>query len=354
MWKENQEETIDKETDIYYYICKSDDMMRLTYGEYFACVKQRENDWTLEEESEDYQIINHISYDNEHDKLYKTVLTNSKMACYVINEALSLKGEDEITRKEIEPYNSSFITNHLENREADMVYKLKGRNIFFLIEHQSSVDYAMPYRIEEYKMEIKKSAINRKKARNKNYEISEVIAIVIYTGKQRWTVREYLNRIEDKRFRKVNLAKYNMIDINQYEKQKLLESTHFLDKVFLLEKIEDTEEAVWVMKKMIKQLKTKEEKRLLMTVMRILLREKMPEEKIEELIKKVKGEMLTMVKTIRAENRRIRKEGMQEGIQVGRREGIREMAKEMKQKGIALEMIKEITGFSEEEIRKIK
>ena len=67
-----------------------------------------------------------------------------------------------------------------------------------------------------------------------------------------------------------------------------------------------------------------------------------------------KEDMLTMVKTIRAENRRIRKEGMQEGIQVGRREGIREMAKEMKQKGIALEMIKEITGFSEEEIRKIK
>ena len=210
---------IDKQTEFYYYISRTEDMIKLSYQDYLNCVREKEKECILAEESEEYHAIPWVPLNNEHDKIYKTVLSKKEEACNIINMALDLEGEDGISEEELEPYNSSFITNHLENREADMVYRLKGKNIFFLIEHQSNIDYAMPFRLEEYKMEIKKSAIDRKKVRNKNYSIPEVIPIVIYTGRQRWKVRQYLDKIEDKRFQNVDLAKYYVIDINEYEKE---------------------------------------------------------------------------------------------------------------------------------------
>ena len=340
---------IDKETEFYYYISKTDEMFKLSYQDYMQCVKEKES--IVEEESEDYHVVPWVTWEasnNEHDKIYKTVLSKKKEACQIINIALHLEGKDGIEESEIEPYNSSFITNQLENREADIVYRLKEKNIFFLIEHQSSIDHAMPFRIEEYKMEIKKRAIDRKKARNKNYEIPEVIPIVIYTGKQKWNVRQYLNKIEDRRFKNVDLAKYNIIDINEYEKEELKRSKNFIDKIFLLEKTEDSEEIANIMDEIIEEIETEEERMLLIIVMKEFLRRKLSKEKIGKLIKKIKGEgndMLRVEKMIIAENRRIRKEGIKEGMC--------KVVKEMKKQGLEIKLIKEITGFSEEEISKI-
>ena len=68
----------------------------------------------------------------------------------------------------MEKYTSSFVNKIFENREADIVYKYKNKNIFFLIEHQTKIDYSMPYRILEYEIEIMKSAIDIKKVKNKS------------------------------------------------------------------------------------------------------------------------------------------------------------------------------------------
>lgn len=351
MKEKNYNKHIDKETEFYYYISRTEDMIKLSYQEYLECVKEKEKECIFEEESEEYHAMPWVSWkpsNNEHDKIYKTVLSKKEEACNMINMALDLEGENGISEEEIEPYNSSFITSHLENKEADIVYRLKGKNIFFLIEHQSSIDYAMPFRIEEYKMEIKKSAIDRKKARNKSYPIPEVIPIVIYTGKQRWNVRQYLDKIEDKRFQNVDLAKYYLININEYEKEDLMKSKNFIDKIFLLEKTKDTEEIASIMDEIIENIETEEEKTLLMIVMKDLLQEKLTEEEIEKLIKKIKGEGSNMERVkamIRAENRRIRREGMQEGI--------RKMVIEMKKQGLDIKLIKKITGFSEEKISEI-
>ncbi|WLR51785.1 hypothetical protein LC040_02450 [Bacillus tianshenii] len=48
------------------------------------------------------------------------------------------------------------------------------------------------------------------------------------------------------------------------------------------------------------------------------------------------------------------KKGREEGKQEGLREGIQVMAQKMLQEGFAVELIKEITDLSEEEIAKLK
>ena len=85
-----------------------------------------------------------------------TILDNKEEAVNFINDTLKIK----ISKDEIEKYNSSFINNIFQNREADVVYKIKDKNVLFLIEHQTKIDYLMPYRILEYQLAIMKSVLN--------------------------------------------------------------------------------------------------------------------------------------------------------------------------------------------------
>lgn len=76
------------------------------------------------------------------------------------------KIKNQKEKEEIEKYNSSFINKTFQNKEADIVYKLKDKNIFFLIEHQSKIDYSMPFRLLEYEVAIIRSAIDKSKIKN--------------------------------------------------------------------------------------------------------------------------------------------------------------------------------------------
>ena len=115
---------------------------------------------------------------NEHDKVFRTILSNKKEAVIFINKTLNL----ELKENEIEKYKENYITENLINKETDIVYKIKNKNVFILIEHQTKIDYSMPYRIMEYQFKITKGAVDIKKLKLKEYKIPIVIPIVLYTG----------------------------------------------------------------------------------------------------------------------------------------------------------------------------
>ena len=123
----------------------------------------------------------------------------------------------------MEKYTSSFVNKIFENREADIVYKYKNKNIFFLIEHQTKIDYSMPYRILEYEIEIMKSAIDIRKIKNKEYKLPLVIPIVLYTGKKKWDAKRYLEESQETlKGVKIKAGNYNLVDINDFTKEELL------------------------------------------------------------------------------------------------------------------------------------
>ena len=244
---------------------------------------------------------------------------------------------------------------------------MREKNIFFLIEHQSKVDYSMPYRLEEYRIEIIKSAIDIKKIKNKGYEIPEVIPIVIYTGKENWNAKLHLHSIQDKRFKNVNLQKYNLIDINKYEEERLIKSDYLIDKMFLIEKAESGEEAI---SKAVKSTKDENDKERLIKLLKITIRGKIEESKLNELIKIKKGEDEVMEEAIEmieadAIKRGLQKgiqQGLQKGIQKGLRKGKKEGIKEtirniinnMLQQGIEVSDINKLTGVTIKKIEQIK
>ena len=61
---------------------------------------------------------------------------------------------------------------------------MKAKNIFFLIEHQSKIDYEMPMRVLNYEIEIMRQALGNRKIA-KNSKIPMIIPIVIYTGRRK-------------------------------------------------------------------------------------------------------------------------------------------------------------------------
>ena len=110
------------------------------------------------------------------------------------------------------------------------MYKIKNKNVFILIEHQSSVDYKMSYRIMRYKYAIIESAIDKKRLKEKSYRIPMVIPVVLYTDKRKWK-RLLINDIEEKvEGYAENWLEYTLIDVNKFSKEQLLADNLIITK----------------------------------------------------------------------------------------------------------------------------
>ena len=297
----------------------------------------------MSDQYEKYYVVNH-----QHDKIFRTVLDRKSDAIALINKALNTQLEVQ----DIEKYNSSFINKVFQNREADIVYKIKDRSIFILIEHQTKVDYLMPYRILEYEVAIMQSAIDLDKIKNKESKIPLVIPIVLYTGNKKWNAKKYLEENQEKIEGIENgLGNYNLIDINELTEKELLEDNSFISKMMLIEKSKNTENIVEILEKIVKITK-EEDKDTLRRIISIILEEKIGITKAKELIEKMEGDegnMLAVVDMIRREN--------QMYIEIGKKEGeLKEKIKivtNMLKEKFNIETIQKITGINKEEIEKI-
>ena len=169
-------------------------MLKITYKEYlkYEELNRKNNNYNqVKEESENY------TYDknNEHDKVFRDLLSIKEEALILINKALKPK---EKIKEEIELYNNRFITSKYKDRESDIIYKVKNKNIFFIIEHQSTIDYSMVYRMLEYSIEIMRQIIQGKENKRKTYKYPLIIPIVIYTGDKKWDAKLSMKEIKER------------------------------------------------------------------------------------------------------------------------------------------------------------
>ena len=302
----------------------------------------------MSDQYEKYYVVNH-----QHDKIFRTVLDRKSDAIVLINKALNT----QLELQDIEKYNSSFINKVFQNREADIVYKIKDRSIFILIEHQTKVDYLMPYRILEYEVAIMQSAIDLDKIKNKESKIPLVIPIVLYTGNKKWNAKKYLEENQEKIEGIENgLGNYNLIDINEMTEKELLEDNSFISKMILIEKSKNTENIVEILEKIVKITK-EEDKETLRRIISIILEEKIGITKAKELIEKMEGDegnMLAVVDMIRRENQMYIEIGKKEGKIEGKLEEKIKIVTNMLKEKFNVEMIQKITGVDKEEIEKIE
>ena len=320
------------------------------------------------EDSRKSEKINNLTtpINNEHDKIFRKILDNKQEAANFINKTLNLK--KKIKPEQLEKYNCSFITEKLQNRESDVIYKIKDKKIFILIEHQTKIDYKMPYRILEYEYELIRSENDYKGLGTKDYKIPAVISIVLYTGKQKWNVKKYIEEVQERLegYEEIKLAKYDVVDVNDFSKEELIKEKSFLSKAMLIEKAKDNKEIIKYLEEIITEINENEEiyaeeiKQLFTIMINQILRIKIGNEKAEEFIKNIKKgkggkrKMMTVFETIEQDNKRIFRRGKKEGIIQGEINGKLKVIKNMLKENLPIDLISKITGISQQEINKMK
>ena len=287
----------------------------------------------------------------------RSILDLPKEAVKLINKYLKIN----IKEIELEKYNSSFITINLKNREADIIYKLKEKNIFFLIEHQTKIDYSMPFRILEYQIEIIRSAINGNNINKKEYKIPLIIPIVLYTGKTKWNVETYIQNIQEtlSEYKGIELGKFHLVDINDYSNDELLKEDTIFTKIMLAEKAKNKLDLLNIIKlsyneinkKNNSKIYNKEQKDRYNSIMYEIVKNKIGNEEAKEFFENLKikggeGNMFAVYETIDNENRSY--------YEKGARQNTREITKKMLENKIDIKIIMNVTGLKEEEILKIK
>ena len=236
-------------------------MKEFNYQDYlkYQELKTKEATGTLQvcEQKEEYHVH------KPHDKIFKIVLEEKREVVGMLNRILEL--EKEIKEEEIEIYNNEYINYMFQGSESDIVYKLKEKEIYFLIEHQSKIDYSMPRRILEYETGIISKAIIGKKMTKKDHKLPRVIPIVIYTGNRKWNVEKYIEECQEKltKAEQVKLGEYYVLDVNDYTKEELEKDKLFLSTMMLLEKIETEEELMEILKRVIEKEKDEEKRKIL-------------------------------------------------------------------------------------------
>lgn len=190
-------------------------------------------------------------------------MSNKKEIVKLINKYLEPK--EKITEEMIERYDTKFITTSYEEKESDIVFKLKNREVFFLIEHQTKVDKLMAKRLTEYSLEI----IRARKSENLSKKSEEmliprVIPLVLYTGQTKWTAKNKLEevQVEFKHLKGVDIITgYNLIDIR--DEEEAIKDGTAVARMSVIERKNNTVEIIETIKRMAEHIKDKVEQKVI-------------------------------------------------------------------------------------------
>lgn len=207
------------------------------------------------------------------------------------------------------------------------------------------------------------NAIDKKRFGNKNYKLPIVYPIVLYTGNRKWNAGTYISDTQEslEDIGEIQFAKFNIIDVNEYSKEELLEEKSFYTKAMLIEKTKNIDETVKYLEKITEKINSDEQtysteiRELFKNILNKIIRNKIGEEDTNKILDNLnrKGgdvKMMAVFEMIQKENEEIYMNGRKQG----KIEGIKEIAKKLLSKNISKREISEITGLKDDEIEKLK
>lgn len=304
----------------------------------------------LAEEGVDYQLEG-TENKYSHDKLIKNILQDTKEVAELINQFVEPR--EEVKQEELVRYTNGYITRKYKDKEMALVYKLRNQEIFFLVEHQSTIDENISYRILNYCLDIMREwGRNNKIGRNTYHPI--IVPIVIYTGNQKWKIPKNLKETQANVYTyeryKMDIE-YNFIDINKISRKMLLEKDTMFGYTLFLEKAQNSKELIDNLDMIVNSTKNNKNLENIYNIINSLLDNVLDKEisvKLWDKIEEKVGEkrMSTLVERLRAD--------LEYQRQQARKEGKREVAKKMLDKEAKEELILEVTGIKKQELKEIK
>ena len=270
-------------------------------------------DIKLETQTKQLRTIKITGREKKHDKIFKEIFQDKQELVQFLFMYIGIKTKTE----ELELYNTNFITTNHNYRNADIVYKEKNREIYYLIEQQTYVESEMARKILDYSTGILGLPENQCKC-------IEIVPIVLYTGKRRWTAKKKYTECK------------NSEEVITYAKE-------------LIEKRIQIEYLGKILKYLYGNLENPKINNLIEEIINI--KEEEEANKMSTIRERLKAEYVGEY------NKGVRvgiKQGMSRGISQGVSQTWLEAIKRLIQENMTNEVIKRVTGYKEEEIEKIR
>ena len=340
------------------------------------CLKENESKYFAEDEK----------MQHSNDKIMRSILKAKKQVATCLNKWLKIEDKYKITENELEEVTENYITKNWDDRTTDIVYKdKKYEGVFYLIEHQTEINYSMAQRIAEYKNEIRRNYQKNEKIKNsKEYKVAKVIAIVLYTGDKNWNSARAVKkleadcpRIKENDANDYKLVKSKDFTISELEEEIKKNKEDILARIFFIDKIGETKDTNQIEKDIgklklesnhieyiaayINNIIVKKYGKETANLMERAINEKINKEEendmlmeafVDKFIEEGERRGITQGKKIGVDEGR--KIGVDEGRKIGITQGISQVAINMLKEKCDKEMIKKYTGLSYAKISKLE
>ena len=218
-------------------------MKIFTYNQYIKSIHTLRLNAVLQlaEEGTKYNLEKKKQKD-PYGEIIKNILKDEKEMAKLINGFLESKAK--IQSENLIKYTNNHINKKYIDQEFHLIYKLKHKETFFLIEHQSIIDYTMQYKILNACINIMQEwTKTRNIKKDGRYPI--IVPIIIYTGNEKWKMPKKIKekQIGDYIFEnyKIDLA-YNVIEINKISTKFLLQKRSLFGYSMIIAKSKDKNE----------------------------------------------------------------------------------------------------------------
>jgi len=291
------------------------------------------------------------------DALFKSVMTEPLAAKEFLAEYLPAEIKDILNLDKISIEKDSFVEANLQRQLSDMVYSVKTKAgddafIYLLVEHQSSVDHLMAFRLAKYTLLLAERHID------KNEKIPLILPVVVYAGKSKYTAVRNLWQLFDnpELAKKILAGDFRLIDLNAMPDDQIIRKKHLAIFEYILKHIhrrdvlklwqeifdkmshavllDQQHDYVYIRKFLsYTDAKVSEEKQEQLT--RLII-DNLPKEDGEELMRTIADSY--------------RDEGVNKGIAIG----VEKTARRMLQENTDINFISSVTGLSIDDILKIQ
>ena len=216
----------------------------------------------------------------EHDLGYRDLLSYTTFFRQLIEGYVKEEWTKDLDFDGLKQMETSFILPEYREQESDVLYQVpfQGQTayLYILVEHQSTVDFDMPFRLFTYLSEVwrhYRKNIPEKDRNRADFRYPPVFSVVLYNGDSAWTAaREMKDMVErgDQFMPYLPNFRYHLVDIGRIGRSDLRKYANALAAVFLLEqgfgKLEEFKERL----KEARSFLSEEEEEIIRTVIRWL------------------------------------------------------------------------------------
>ena len=195
---------------------------------------------------------NQISNSKEKDSGAKLIFDNANLCALLLRNYSNIEALKDVRAEDIEDVTERYIPMFIEERNADVVKKVRirdGSEIFIaLIEHKAQVDYNVCMQVLRYMVFIwedyakQQEKIHKGISKSRDFKYPPVFPIVYYNGVNKWTVdKTFSSRIAlgDVFSKYIPQFEYHLVNTGDYNREELLNREDGLSLIMLINKLRD-------------------------------------------------------------------------------------------------------------------